>query len=215
MLQKGFFRVKPFNPKTIPLTQIFTKTTSGSYSYTVPSQYNYVQIEIAGAAGQQAYYSTGTYYGTPGKGSIKTKQYILTSRTISGVVGAQPVLSTSSVQYGGAGYQNGGNGSESGGGGSYGGGGGGSSSVTCNGELTTVGGGSGCARRASTGSTTNISSVNGGAGGGPNGGAATYYNSVSTVTTINGNNATDGSVSGYNSGGGYIKIWGGYNPYYE
>lgn len=215
MLQKGFFNVDPFNPKIIQLTEIYAKTTPGAYSYTVPDEYNYVLIEIAGAAGQQAYYQTGTYYGVPGRGAIKQKEYILTSRTISGVVGEQPLHSGASVQIGGTGYQNGGNGSESSGGGNYGGGGGGSSSVACNNELLTAGGGSGCGRRGSTGSTTNITSVSGGDGGGPNGGVAIDYHSVSIVTVIDGNDATDSDVSDYNSGGGYIKIWGGYNPYYN
>lgn len=217
MLQKEFFQVQPFNPKVIPLTLIFEKNTPGNYTFTVPNQYNYVQIEIAGASGQQAYVlpsqGTASWNGTVGRGAIKTIFYILTEHNIFGVLGAQPVKVFNQSQNGGTGYQSGANGGMDTGSGSFavaGGGGGGSSSVTCNNILTTVGGGSGCGV-----GTAGWFNVSGGAGGGPNGGATASGTPTAQGTVYNGNNATDAGVTNFNDGNGYIKIWGGYNPYYD
>lgn len=216
MLQKEFFQVQPFNPKVIPLTLVFQKNTPGNYTFTVPNQYNYVEIEIAGAAGQKVCYNTNSGYvflGTPGKGAIKRYLRTLTNHNITGIVGEQPTLSPGNTQTGGAGYNNGSNGSSNSNTGPWGGGGGGSTSFVCNGQLFTVGGGGGCARRDGMSSTINIFSVNGGAGGGPNGGAASYYSSVSTNQVINGKNATNSDTIGYNSNNGYVKIFAGFDPY--
>lgn len=217
MLQKEFFQVQPFNPKVIPLTLVFQKSTPGNYTFTVPDQYNYVQIEFAGAAGQQAYVKptqgTASWNGTVGKGAIKTIFRILTNKNISGVLGAQPAKIFNQSHFGGTGYQSGANGGLGPSGEAFavsGGGGGGSSSVTCNNILTTAGGGSGCGVGMS-----GWFNVNGGAGGNPNGGATASGTPSSSGTTYNGHNATDAGVTNFNDGNGYIKIWGGYNPYYD
>lgn len=218
MLLQGFFRVKPFNPKVIPETTIYTKNTPGSYSYAVPEKYNYVIIEIAGASGSPAYAINASnklvFVGSGGKGSIKrmNKIIITNNRTITGVIGATPVQEVNKANLGGSGYQNGENGTIN----SIsvfpvaGGGGGGSSSALVNNELITVGGGGG------TGvSQKDNYKADGGAGGGPNGGAKGTGPVTSKENIYGGYDATDSPRAGLNTGNGYIKIWGGYNPYYN
>lgn len=217
MLSKGFFRVQPFNPKVIPETLIYQNTTPGNYSFTVPDKYNYVKIEIAGASGAKllTIASNGqmTWSGSPGQGAIKTIQHILSSHIITGIIGQKPTEELNQSQYGGIGYHPGSNGTLSAEGSTFaasGGGGGGSTSVICNNILTTAGGGSGIG-----GGVSDFFNVNGGKGGDPYGGTMSSGTPTGTGSVYDGHNATDPGVTNFNSGGGYVKIWGGYNPDYD
>lgn len=213
MLQKAFFKVNVVD--RIYDTLVFAKTTPGAYEFTVPEKYNYVIVEYAGAAGQQAVVFGAPqplWLGTVGKGSIKRNKVISNNSIISGIVGGQPIKEREKSYIGGSGYQSGGAGFEPGGSRQiFGGGGGGSTSVSVNRILYTAGGGGGCGQYL----TAYELSAYGGAGGGPNGGAKQIAQSSSKDTYYNGNNATDPNQIGLNSGSGYVKIWAGYDPYFK
>lgn len=213
MLQKAFFKVDVVD--RIYDTPVFEKTTPGAYEFTVPEEYNYVVIEYAGAAGQQAVIfgtSQTLWHGTVGNGSIKRNKVISNNSIISGIVGEQPIKEREKSYIGGSGYQSGGTGFESSGNRQiFGGGGGGSTSVSVNGILYTAGGGGGCGQYLNDYKL----SAYGGAGGGPNGGAKQTAQSSNKDVLYNGNNATDPNQIGLNSGNGYVKIWAGYDPYFK
>lgn len=212
MLQKAFFKVDVVD--RIYDTLVFEKTTPGAYEFTVPEEYNYVVIEYAGAAGQQAviFGTSILWHGTVGNGSIKRNKVISNNSIISGIVGEQPIKEREKSYIGGSGYQSGGAGFEPGGNRQiFGGGGGGSTSVSVNGILYTAGGGGGCGQYINGYQL----SAYGGAGGGPNGGAKQIAQSSNKDVLYNGNNATDPNQIGLNSGNGYVKIWAGYDPYFK
>lgn len=197
----------------LPLVEVYSNYTAGNFTFTVPEQYNYISVEIAGAAGQQAYSqssdSTVQWNGVVGQGAIKTAIFdVTTDRTVTGVIGAQPPKVFNQSQRGGSGYQSGTDGDMNTGSGMFAvaaGGGGGSSVLNYGSTSITVGGGSGCGIGLA-----GWFNCSGGQGGGPNGGARATGTPSSTGNWYNGNNATDSGVAGLNSGPGYVKIYAGY-----
>lgn len=183
---------------------LYKNTTPGAYQFTVPEKFTTVEIEYAGGAGQQMaiFGQTTGWRGEIGKGSIKKEKIYVSNSVISGIIGAQPKKERGMSYIGGSGYKNGTNGFYSDEG-IYGGGGGGSTSININGKLYTAGGGGGVGGYAYS----IDKSVFGGAGGAPNGGAGQPAPKQGKYDTIyNGNNATDPTQVGLNSGNGYIVI---------
>ena len=184
---------------------LYKNTTPGAYQFTVPERFTTVEIEYAGAAGGRAWSSDGSgkhpLNGVGGKGSIikQTVSY-LENRIISGIIGSKPIQTYESEYLGGNGYNKGED--------SYrqsvtigsicGGGGGGSTSVIVNNITLEASAGAGAPF--GTG-------IYGGKGGGQYGGLRTIgvYNKEEIY---NGNNATDPTQVGLNSGNGYIVIIG-------
>lgn len=183
-------------------TLIYEKTTGGSYSFTVPEKYNYVMIEYAGGAGGGIVGSGSVPSRNGGGGSIKKiNKSKISNKTIYCIVGAKGdnggTTTSSTPAQGGAGYSAGENGTvgdknlvglrqESGAGG-------GSTSVKFNNVVYEASAGGGAF--------TQYAGSYGGKGGGVYGGARqTSYD--------NGNNATDPSQIGLNSGNGYVRIYG-------
>lgn len=194
----------PLTVAEIPET-LLQRYNSGSFDYTIPSQYNYVRFVIAGAAGGRNWQSDGAgkyAQESPGRGAILEKTFNnISVRSVSGVVGESPIRTYSSEQYGGSGYNNGESSNRVGVTIDYicGGGGGGSTSLTYNNTTYEACGGSG---RSSI--TQLNSSLYGGKGGGTYGGAR------QTGSYTNGNDATNPDLVDYNSGSGYIEIYAGY-----
>lgn len=203
MLQKAFFKVDVVD--RIYDTPVFEKTTPGAYEFTVPEEYNYVVIEYAGGAGGGIVGSGALQNRNGGKGSIKSLTISITSRKIIGIVGQAGKNGGigSAVPKGGTGNVNGENGTQ----GDkflsyyvYSGAGGGSTSVQINQKTYEASaGGGGFDKGAGS---------YGGKGGGVYGGAR-------QTSYANGNNATDPNQTSLNSGDGYVKIWAGYDPYFN
>lgn len=196
MLQDSFFRVDVVN--RIYDTVVFEKTTAGSYTFTVPEEYNYIIVEYAGARGASADVPKNAV--PAGKGAVlRTDRIPTDGLTVFGVVAAQ-----GSGTSGGSGYSSGGNGTTTEG--KHSGGGGGSTSV----QYGTVGleacGGAGQAVWGSTYPGGLDVYRTGGAGGGTYGGVP--------KATSGSNDATDPGRIALNSGNGYVKIWAGYDPYF-
>lgn len=195
MLQQTFFRVNV--DVRINDTLLFESHTPGNYNFVVPNKYNYVVVEYAGAAGGPG--SNPIYY--VGRGAIcKTDTIVIQNRTISGKIGQK-----GQVLYGGAGYSNGSNGySDSG---QNSGGGGGSTSVEINNTTYEASAGAGQSAKTGTGPLGPLV-VAGGNGGGP-------YGKARGNTTQESVDSNQPDKIGLNSANGYVKIWGGYNPYYN
>ena len=210
MLQKEFFQVQPFNPKIIPLSLVYERNEVGAFTFLLPNEYNYVKIELAGACGGRSWNSDGGGIypsGTPGRGAIL--EYTIPgvrNRTFTGIIGARPTMTYASEYIGGAGYNNGENSNKHSVTIQYiaGGGGGGSSEITVDSLVYEA-----CAGGGASNLTALASETYGGKGGGQYGGAR------QTASDGNGKDATDPGRIGFNAGNGYIKIWGGYNPYYD
>lgn len=203
MLLNSFFRSQTYNPYLAPEELVFSKTTAGDFSYTIPANARHVRIEIAGGNGGKAYMQQYAE-GAGGRGELITilGDIIgsLAGKTITGKIGA---TATSSTGGGGLGYTNGGNGGHStpGGSSSYGGGGGGSTGVVIDGTLYEASGGGGATFNGYYGGY--YHSV-GGKGGGANGGAPGISVNEQFVTT-NGGNATGDQINPTDNG--YIKIY--------
>lgn len=203
MLLNSFFRSQTYNPYLAPEELVFSKTTAGDFSYTIPANARHVRIEIAGGNGGKAYmqqYAEGA--GGRGELIIILGDIIgsLAGKTITGKIGA---TATSSTGVGGLGYTNGGNGGHStpGGSSSYGGGGGGSTGVVIDGTLYEASGGGGATFNGYYGGY--YHSV-GGKGGGANGGVPGISVNEQFVTT-NGGNATGNQINPEDNG--YIKVY--------
>ena len=54
MLLNSFFRCQTYNPYLAPEQLVFSKTTAGEFSYTIPANARHVRIEIAGGNGGKA-----------------------------------------------------------------------------------------------------------------------------------------------------------------
>lgn len=168
---------------------LYSKTTPGDYSYTIPDNFPSIKINYAGGGGADSEKPNDAVHA--GRGSILTTTTTMPANTlISGVIGAK-----GQTPNGGTGYDNGGTAISSGAGG-----GGGSTSVQYNGIVLEASGGAGQSVYITNtvGPLPPFYSVGGG-GGGKNGGVA--------VTTTGSNDATDSGQSGLNSGDGYIKIF--------
>jgi hypothetical protein len=201
-LLESFFRAQTFNPYVPPMELIFSKTTAGSFSFTIPANARNIKIEFAGGNGGPAYmweYATGS--GGRGEKVTIFGNTIgdLAGKVISGYVGA---TATSSTGGGGAGDPAGGNGTHStpGGSSSYGGGGGGATRVEIDGTTYRASGGGGATFNDYYGGW--YHSV-GGAGGGPKGGAA--GSAINDRVVTNGKNATGDDINETNYG--YIRIY--------
>ena len=203
MLLNSFFRSQTYNPYLAPEELVFSKTTAGEFSYTIPANARHVRIEIAGGNGGKAYVVEYAL-GAGGRGELITILGdivgSLAGKTITGKIGA---TATSTTGAGGAGYTNGNNGGHStvGGGSKYGGGGGGSTGVVIDGTLYEASGGGGATVNGYYGG---YYHVFGGKGGGKNGGAPGISANEQLVIT-NGGNATGNQINPTNNG--YIKIY--------
>lgn len=197
------------------ITLLYSKNTSGSFSFAIPTgKFQYVYIEYAGAAGQQFAIRNEDgaifFLGDVGAGSIMAiSRPVTKGQVISGIVGQQPEKSINNVS-GGSGYNNGGNGGswdQSGvTSGAFSSGGGGSTGVVVDGTTYEASGGSGCGGRFAT-----WFDLYGGAGGGNYGGAVETTLTPTGEPLLwcrNGKNATDPNRRGNNYGSGYVKIWG-------
>lgn len=202
MLLNSFFRCQTYNPYLAPEELVFSKTTAGEFSYTIPANARHVRIEIAGGNGGKAYL-WDVSVGAGGRGELITILGdivgSLAGKTITGKIGA---TATSSTGVGGTGYTNGGNGTHStpGGSSSYGGGGGGSTGVVIDGTLYEASGGGGATFNDYYGGW--YHSV-GGKGGGTKGGAAGLV--INERSATNGGNATSDQINPTDNG--YIKIY--------
>lgn len=195
MLQKSFFKVDVVDK--LYDTLLLTQNTIGAYTYSVPDKYNYVVIEYAGASGGHAAGAGAGNIG--GEGAVFSKKIHLTNHLISGIVGeAGHGYNSHGNMSGGSGYHAGENGADihiaainakTGGGG-------GSTSIKVNNTTYEACGGGGAGSGV----------IVGGKGGGPYGGEGVNRPA---------NNATDPGMKSLNSGNGYVKIWGGYDPYYK
>lgn len=186
---------------------IYTNTTPGEFSFTVPDVYDYIYVEYAGAAGGRSWVVDGSGPHPDqeaGSGSILGKNSnILTNHTITGIVGARPSQTFQEESNGGQGYNNGANSLRVSN--AAGGGGGGSTSVVINGQTYEAGaGGGGSSFR--IGTAPNIYVLYGSKGGGEYGGEQ------QDMPLRPGNSATDPNKRGNNTGNGYIKIWGVTGP---
>lgn len=196
MLQDSFFRVDVVN--RIYDTVVFEKTTAGSYTFTVPEEYNYIIIEYAGARGANSLVPKNAV--SAGKGAVlKTDRIPTDGLTVFGIVAAQ-----GNGVSGGSGYRSGTNGAQTASN-RYGGGGGGSTSVQYNTVVLEASGGAGQAFYAGS-SPAGDEYLRGGDGGGA-------YGGVHHITSGS-NDATDPGRIALNSGNGYVKIWAGYDPYF-
>lgn len=202
-LFRSFFRVAVVNPYKPEPRLVFSKTTYGEFSYTVPDDARHVKIEIAGGNGNAAY-AQQYAFGSGGRGGIIVilDDVIgsVAGKTITGTVGA---TATGSNGVGGQGAPSGTNGGHTTAGGSscYGGGGGGATTITIDGTTYTASGGGGATFNDYYGG---YHHAVGGTGGGPNGGTPGESINEQFVTT-NGHNATDDIINA--TSGGYIKIW--------
>lgn len=202
-LQKTFFRAEPFNPYIPPMELVFSKTTAGSFEYTIPSDARHVMIEIAGGNGNSAYLLQYPY-GSGGRGGKVTVfgDIIgnLAGKKITGTIGA---TATGSTGVGGSGAPAGGNGAHStpGGSSTYGGGGGGATSILIDGTEYQASGGGGATWNDYFGGY--YHSV-GGKGGGKKGGNPGDSVNQSNTTT-NGYNAGDLLLN--ETSNGYIRVW--------
>lgn len=216
--------------KELRLLATYNAGTEEALTYQLDgSLYNYVQIKIAGAAGQQVLKSKEdniTWLGTPGRGAIlQISSYFTGNPTIQFILGKQPVKEVGSSNKGGWGYYSGGISGYSINPNDattfiYGGGGGGSSAVTFDQVYQACGGGgvgtfSGTPEVISEYDNVayDVSSVTvqGAEGGGITGGQATPTDG-SLTGIINGFDATDANLIGYNDGNGYIQIYVAYYP---
>lgn len=184
---------------------LYKNTTPGAYQFTVPGNFTTVEIEYAGAAGGRKWNSDGAGIypsGVGGKGSI-IKQTVsnLENRIISGIIGSKPIQTYEQEYLGGTGYSAGENSNKNSVTVQYvaGGGGGGSTSVVVNNIILEASAGSGASFASGTPLFPN---AYGGKGGGTYGGAR------QTAADADGNNATDPTQVGLNSGNGYIIIIG-------
>lgn len=184
---------------------LYKNTTPGAYQFTVPENFSTVEIEYAGAAGGRKWNSNGAGIypsGVGGKGSI-IKQTVsnLENRIISGIIGSKPIQTYEQEYLGGTGYSAGENSNKNSVTVRYvaGGGGGGSTSVVVNNIILEASAGSGASFLSGT---SLFPSAYGGKGGGTYGGAR------QTAADADGNNATDPTQVGLNSGNGYIIIIG-------
>ena len=183
-------------------TLIYSNTTPGNYSFTIPSQYNFIKVVLAGACGGRSWNSDGAGIypeNSPGRGAIIEREFgNFSNRTITGVIGARPTMTYASEYLGGSGYHNGSNSGRQSVTIQYiaGGGGGGSTSVTVDGVTHEACGGGGRAN------ITQLAPNTFGAKGGGQYGGAQQNNYA------NGNDATDPGLTGYNAGNGYIQIYG-------
>ena len=208
MLKKTFFKIDVVDRVYDNL--VFDKSSAGSYEYTVPEEYNYIIIEIAGGngCGVAQYNDYWFEEGKGGKGEkIRIKQLVPQNKKITGVVGANGTI----PGVGGQGLNPGGNGTRAtvGGSNTYGGGGGGSSSIVIDDILREASGGGGATFNAYFGG---YYHAVGGKGGGPKGGAPGSSVNQQYATT-NGGNATGELLNDTSSG--YVKIWAGYDPYFK
>ena len=201
--------------KALRLLATFTASTEDVMTYQMNgSLYNYVRVVIAGAAGQQMVgsgQSDPIWNGTPGRGAVlQISSYFTGSPTLQFILGKQPVKNVGDSYKGGWGYYSGGTAgyviNPSGFTGyMYGGGGGGSSAVMFD-QIYQACGGGGCGNY-----DTSWISVQGANGGGSYGGQATPIDG-SVTGVINGYDATDPDLIGYNEGTGFIQIYGAYYP---
>lgn len=182
---------------------IYEKKSAGSYSFTIPDQYNIIKIVLAGACGGRNWQSDGNgIYAqeAAGRGAVieRIVEHI-NNRTVSGIIGARPTMSYGSEQVGGAGYHNGENANTK----SVtvkfisAGGGGGSSSASIDGVTFEACGGGGRSSGVAL-----ASQLWGAKGGGEYGGPR------QNGSWVNGNDAVDPDAVGYNMGNGYIRIYG-------
>ena len=202
--------------------QIYDNNTAGSYNFTVPSGVEAIEIEFAGAAGQQVQAYGGSnpadiqWHGTPGRGSRKSIIIIAENISVAMNIGAQPKKAKDTSRIGGVGYNNGGNGATfnttfGNGLTIHSGGGGGSTSISVLGKIYTAGGGSGVGYGRNENDAYWDISLAGGSGGGPNGGAKTSAPLPDSIEKwYNGHDATDPDATSYNSGTGYVKIYAHY-----
>lgn len=224
MLQKAFFKTDVLNPTKITnvlLDHQESKTTySKNYIFVVPEGYNNVVIEYAGGSGGYMGYQL-----TGGGGSIKRISVDIKqgdSLVIEGIIGGHGSPGNAQAWGpigvdGGQGYANGEEGFSGEGVTDYdkvyvsGGGGGGSTSVVVNGVIYESSGGGGAASG-------EVNTGYGGAGGGAFGGARKNNKKTSDKNGLKGNDATDPEQIGLNKSsswdvGGYIKVYGNYDPY--
>lgn len=174
-------------------------------------KYNYVKINYAGAAGQKAYGRSSDNsilsQGTPGRGAVKSISASFKSDvTIQMIIGLQPEGSLDTCGIGGFGYD-------------YGdsayyvenpdgfksklcaGAGGGSTAISLD-KIYEACGGGGVGLNLQLYNMYNITS---GAGGGATGGGNSSHDKTSEI--VNGLDATDANIIGYNSGNGYVEIY--------
>ena len=170
---------------------IYEKNSAGSYSFTIPDQYNIIKIVLAGACGGRNWQSDGNgIYAqeAPGRGAVieRIVEHI-NNRTVSGIIGARPAMSYGSEQVGGTGYHNGENAN--------------TESVTVkfisDGVTFEACGGGGRSSGVAL-----ASQLWGAKGGGEYGGPR------QNGSWVNGNDAVDPDAVGYNMGNGYIRIYG-------
>lgn len=201
-LLESFFRAQPFNPYVPPMEMIFSKTTAGSFSFTIPSDARNIRIEIAGGNGGKAY-MWDVSGGTGGRGEkivvLGSVVGALAGKTITGIIGA---TATSSTGVGGTGDPAGSNGTHStpGGSSSYGGGGGGATKITVDSTEYQASGGGGATFNGYYGGY--YHSV-GGTGGGVRGGVPGA--SVNAESFTNGGNATGLQINETTTG--YIRVY--------
>lgn len=202
MLLNSFFRSQTYNPYVAPEELVFSKTTAGEFSYTIPANARHVRIEIAGGNGGKGYL-LDVSFGTGGRGELVTILGdivgSLAGKTITGKIGA---TSTSTIGEGGYGYTNGNNGQRKTVAGNIqsAGGGGGSTGIIVDGTLYEASGGGGVSLNGYYGGWFHII---GGSGGGGKGGSA--GSSINQESATNGGNATGNQINPTDNG--YIKVY--------
>jgi hypothetical protein len=186
---------------TPPQTQLFSSTTPGPYTITVPPCVTSLNYTIVGGSG-----ATSGQGGTPGQGEIITGTFAVNPQdTLNLTVGAN-----GNISVGGAGAGNGGN-SASTGGANYSGGGGGASEIldVTSSNFIVAGAGGGAGYTSAGGNAGLTTGQTGPGGNGGTGGTQSSAGTAGGAGAANGSVGNGGSSGGIHDGGGGGGYYGG------